>query len=408
MDTKVFSGTEKGAGTMIKNGALVAVPTETVYGLAGNGLNPEAVERIYEVKGRPVVKPLSLMVPGKEAMHLYCDPIPEEAVFLAEKFWPGPLTIVLKSRDIVPNIVRAGGETVGLRCPDSVPTLAALQEAGIPFAAPSANPSGEPSPKTAEEVSRYFNGKIEGIIDGGECRLGRESTLIDLSATPFRILREASLSFGTLADALVERMTVIGITGPSGCGKTSALDFFAQSYSEKEALTIDCDALYHTMLKECTELNAAILNEFPEAFDVFFTDGKKHVNRQRLGTIVFSDKSRLRKLNEITHSFIVLQVKSMLREHAMNGGKIVLIDASELLDSEIKGLCSKVIAVLAPEDQRLKRIIERDHISKEDALARIHAQHDDSYYEKGADIVIRNHGSFDEFRSDFLNILYSF
>ena len=97
------------AAELIQNGQLVAVPTETVYGLAGNGLDQKAVESIYEVKGRPAVKPLSLMVPGPKAMPLYCDPIPKAAVDLAEKFWPGPLTIVLRAREIVPEIVRAGG-----------------------------------------------------------------------------------------------------------------------------------------------------------------------------------------------------------------------------------------------------------------------------------------------------------
>jgi len=97
------------AAEIIKSGGLVAVPTETVYGLAGNGLNAEAVERIYEVKGRPSVKPLSLMVPDKRAMDKYCEDVPDAAYALADKFWPGPLTIVLKAKDIVPEIVRAGG-----------------------------------------------------------------------------------------------------------------------------------------------------------------------------------------------------------------------------------------------------------------------------------------------------------
>lgn len=105
------------AARLIEQGALVAVPTETVYGLAGNGLDTAAVERIYEVKGRPSVKPLSLMIPGPEAMGQYCLSLPDSAKYLAEKFWPGPLTIVLRARDNIPSIVLAGGDTVGLRCP---------------------------------------------------------------------------------------------------------------------------------------------------------------------------------------------------------------------------------------------------------------------------------------------------
>ena len=106
------------AADAIRTGQLVAVPTETVYGLAGNGLDPKAVAQIYEVKGRPSVKPLSLMVHDASAMARYCDPVPQAAYTLTEAFWPGPLTIVLRAKACVPEIVRAGGETVGLRCPN--------------------------------------------------------------------------------------------------------------------------------------------------------------------------------------------------------------------------------------------------------------------------------------------------
>ena len=123
MKTEIITEKLSHAAKLIKDGELVAVPTETVYGLAGNGLDATAVEKIYEIKGRPEVKPLSLMVSGKTAMSKYCEAVPKQAKRLAEKFWPGPLTIVLKAKDIVPDIVRAGGETVALRCPDHPMTL---------------------------------------------------------------------------------------------------------------------------------------------------------------------------------------------------------------------------------------------------------------------------------------------
>ena len=123
MKTAVITENPEQAAELIRTGGLVAVPTETVYGLAGNGLDPEAVHRIYEVKGRPEVKPLSLMVHDAAAMEHYCEDVPEAAYVLAEKVWPGPLTIVLKAKPCVPSIVRAGGETVGLRCPDHPLTL---------------------------------------------------------------------------------------------------------------------------------------------------------------------------------------------------------------------------------------------------------------------------------------------
>ena len=181
------------AADAIRAGQLVAVPTETVYGLAGNGLDPKAVAQIYEVKGRPSVKPLSLMVHDASAMARYCDPVPQAAHTLAEAFWPGPLTIVLRAKACVPEIVRAGGQTVGLRCPDHPATLALIEAAQLPLAAPSANPSGAPSPKTADDVLAYFDGQIAAVIDGGPCGIGRESTLVDLSCTPYRILRAAAV-----------------------------------------------------------------------------------------------------------------------------------------------------------------------------------------------------------------------
>ena len=149
MNTKRITTEIAQAAEAIRAGQLVAVPTETVYGLAGNGLDPDAVVQIYEVKCRPAVKPLSLMVHDASAMARYCIDVPPAAYTLAEAFWPGPLTIVLRAQDCVPEIVRAGGETVGLRCPDHPVTLALIEASGVPIAAPSANISGRPSCTTA-------------------------------------------------------------------------------------------------------------------------------------------------------------------------------------------------------------------------------------------------------------------
>ena len=213
MNTKRITTEIAQAADAIRAGQLVAVPTETVYGLAGNGLDPDAVAQIYEVKGRPAVKPLSLMVHDVSAMARYCADVPPAAYTLAEAFWPGPLTIVLRAQDCVPEIVRAGGETVGLRCPDHPATLTLIEAAQLPLAAPSANPSGAPSPKTADDVLAYFDGQIAAVIDGGPCGIGRESTLVDLSHTPYRILRSAAVADDAVWDALVQKMHIVGITG---------------------------------------------------------------------------------------------------------------------------------------------------------------------------------------------------
>jgi len=187
---------------VLRNGGLVGVPTETVYGLAGNGLNADAVAKIYEVKGRPEVKPLSLLVPSLEVAATVCAEIPQAARILAEKFWPGPLTLVLPKNDSVPDIVTAGGDTIGVRCPDHPLTLALLREAGVPAAAPSANVSDMPSPKCADDVLSYFDGKIECVIDGGKCELGVESTLVLLTDGSYKILRQGALSEDDIKEAL--------------------------------------------------------------------------------------------------------------------------------------------------------------------------------------------------------------
>ena len=287
MNTQIIKDELDAAAELLRRGELVAVPTETVYGLAGNGLDEQAVHDIYEVKGRPERKPLSLMVPDAGAMARYCEEIPEQAYALAERFWPGPLTIVLKAKDSVPEIVRAGGETVGLRCPDHPLTLALLKKAQIPFAAPSANPSGAPSPKTAEEVKGYFDGKIAAIVDGGPCGLGKESTLLLMTTKPYRVLRQGALPAEAIADALVEHMTILGITGGSGGGKTTAL----REIQRQGGLVLDCDAVYHELLAQDREL----LEELDARFPGCVTDGM--LDRRALGRVVFSDAEALKDLD---------------------------------------------------------------------------------------------------------------
>ena len=181
------------AAQILVQGGLVAVPTDTIYGLACNGLDAAAVAKIYEVKGRPAIKPLILLVAGLNTIETVCEDIPDAARRLAEAFWPGPLTIVMPRCPVVPDIVTAGGDTVGVRCPGHPKTLELLRIAGVPAAAPSANPSGMPSPKSFDEVLNYFDGKIDCIVDGGICALGVESTIVSLANKPFEILRQGAL-----------------------------------------------------------------------------------------------------------------------------------------------------------------------------------------------------------------------
>ncbi len=390
MKTQVFFGTSKGAAEVIRNGGLVAVPTETVYGLAGSGLNEQAVGMIYEVKGRPAIKPLSLMVHGSEAMDALCIDVPEQARMLAARFWPGPLTIVLKAKPEIPSIVLAGGSTVGLRCPAHPLTLELLRDCGLPLAAPSANPSGEESPKDAGKVLEYFDGKIDAVIDGGRCGLGRESTIIDMSKTPYRILRQGALPAEDIADALVGGMKIVGITGGTGCGKTTAL----QELEAMGALVLDCDAIYHELLESSTELLGEIKKRFPDTG----LDGK--LDRKALGTIVFADAAALSDLNAITHKYVGMELQRRLREFAMAGGTLAAIDAIELLSSGLNRRCFKTVAVLSDRENRVKRIMARDGITREYALMRIASQHDDAYYAEKCDHTLYNNADMDSFRNN--------
>lgn len=387
MNTKRYiSCTDELVGIM-RGGGLVAVPTETVYGLAGNGLDEKAVAEIYEVKGRPEVKPLSLMVHGAASMERYCENVPPQAYTLAKKFWPGPLTIVMKAKPCVPEIVRAGGETVGLRCPDHPLTLELLEKSGVPFAAPSANPSGEPSPKNADSVLKYFDGKIDAVLDGGECGIGCESTLIDLSRTPYRILRQGALPADEIADAFVDSMKIIGITGGTGCGKTTALN----ELERRGALLIDCDAVYHRML----ETDRPMLDEIEKYFPGAVVDGK--LDRKALGAVVFTDEEALRDLNIITHRHINLEIRRILREHAMNGGTLAAIDAIELFSSGLAKRCTATIGVIADREVRIDRIMRRDGISREYAMMRVNAQRPNEYFIQKCSHVLENNGSQEEF-----------
>ncbi len=387
MKTRVFDCAAAEAAEIIRNGGLCAVPTETVYGLAGNGLDEDAVRQIYEVKGRPAVKPLSLMVPGSEAMDEYCEDVPQGAKLLAQRFWPGPLTIVLKAKKFIPEIVLAGGSTVGLRCPQHEMTLKLLALARCPFAAPSANPSGEESPKNAGKVLAYFDGKIDAVIDGGACGIGKESTIIDMSAAPYKLLRLGALGYEEVADALTEGLTIIGITGGSGGGKTTALNVLG----EMGALLLDGDEVYHELLSEGGEM----LDEIGERFPGTVADGR--LDRKALGEVVFNDAKALNDLNAITHKYVTREIKERLRRFAMQGGKIAAIDAIELLTSEAGNLCQIKVAVTAPVEKRIERIMARDGISRESAMMRIGAQRSDAYFKENCTHVLYNDSSEDEF-----------
>ena len=196
--------TPKIAAQIIRNGGLVALPTETVYGLGADGLSPAAVDKIYEAKGRPKDNPMILHVTGMEQVENLCHSIPKSAYMLAEKFWPGPLTMILPARDIVPKRTTGGLSTVAVRCPDCAVTRQVIALAGVPIAAPSANLSGKPSTTTAQHVLHDHDGNIDAVIDGGACRVGVESTIVDLTEEPARLLRPGGITPAQLRSVLGE------------------------------------------------------------------------------------------------------------------------------------------------------------------------------------------------------------
>ncbi len=197
------------AADLIRHGQLVAIPTETVYGLGANGLDEAAVARIFAVKGRPQDNPLILHIWDTEQIPLFCSPVPQQAYDLASVFWPGPLTMVLPARDIVPRRTTAGLDTVAVRCPDNAVTRQIIRLSGVPIAAPSANISGKPSTTTAAHVLHDHDGKIAAIVDGGPCRVGVESTIVDLTEERPRLLRPGGITpeqlLAVLGDLVVDQ-----------------------------------------------------------------------------------------------------------------------------------------------------------------------------------------------------------
>ncbi len=187
------SGDAAQAAELLRQGKLVALPTETVYGLAADAAQEQAVRANYDAKGRPEAKPLNVLVDGMTMVEAVCRDIPADAYQLAEAFWPGPLTMILWGNGTLPPIVPAGGNTQGVRCPDHPDTLAVIKALGRPLACPSANLSGQPSPRSAGDVLAQLGGRIDGVLDGGPCSVGVESTILDLTVAPYRILRQGGL-----------------------------------------------------------------------------------------------------------------------------------------------------------------------------------------------------------------------
>jgi L-threonylcarbamoyladenylate synthase len=235
VDTRILPGDDPSAlaeaAERIRAGEPVAFPTETVYGLGASALDPVAVARVFEAKERPSFDPLIVHVATADQIRGLVDPADasDSAVLaLAERFWPGPLTLVLRKRPIVPGIVTAGLDSVGVRVPDHPVALTLIQAAGVPIAAPSANRFGRVSPTRAEHVARQLAGRVGLILDGGPCRIGVESTVLRVAADGATLLRPGGTPLEAI-EAVIGRVALAGATADRSSSPGRANSHYAPS-----------------------------------------------------------------------------------------------------------------------------------------------------------------------------------
>lgn len=257
------------AVALLKAGETVAFPTETVYGLGADASNPKAIQKIFEIKGRPSNHPLIVHIADASKLEVWADNIPEQAWLLAKKYWPGPLTLILPRKSNVPLEVTGGQETIGLRVPDHPIALALLQAFDGGVAAPSANHFGCISPTTAQHVKDGLGAAVGMILDGGPCRIGLESTIVSFINGEICLLRPGGLSLEQIEETLHQKLTK-----PNATHKVRAPGMLASHYSPKTPLSIIPIENLETRAKELSSLglNVAIIR-LGETKKSFFKNG---------------------------------------------------------------------------------------------------------------------------------------
>ena len=260
METKVFVARDnyikdeelKEASAVVRNGGLVAFPTETVYGLGGDATNPEASRKIYAAKGRPSDNPLIVHIADFSQLRNIVAEVPQEAEKLAEAFWPGPLTMILRKNEVIPYETTGGLDTVAIRMPSHPVARAFLQDSGCMIAAPSANTSGRPSPTTAQHVWEDLHGKIEILLDGGPVGIGIESTIVDLSEERPMILRPGFITQEMLSAVLGDVGMDPGLASENSKQPPKAPGMRYRHYAPKADLTL----VEGTMEEVISKINA--------------------------------------------------------------------------------------------------------------------------------------------------------
>jgi L-threonylcarbamoyladenylate synthase len=227
--------TPERAAQILRDGGLVALPTETVYGLAANALDPLAVAKIFAAKERPFFDPLIVHLPDVDWLSRVASDFPPVARRLADRFWPGPLTLVLPKKDVIPDIVTSGLTSVAVRVPDHELTRKVLRLADIPIAAPSANPFGRLSPTTAEHVQKQLGSRIQAILDGGPCRVGVESTILQIDGETVTLLRPGGIPLEEIQSLIGQVELVASATS----ARPAAPGMLASHYAPRTPLILE-------------------------------------------------------------------------------------------------------------------------------------------------------------------------
>lgn len=250
------------ARQVLESGGLVAIPTETVYGLAGNALNGEVVAKIFEAKNRPSFDPLIVHVSSIEQARTFVEEIPSQAEALAAKHWPGPLTILLKRKSIIPDLVTSGLDTVAIRVPAHELTQNLLRLLDFPLAAPSANPFGYVSPTTAEHVNQQLGDQLDYILDGGPCIVGIESTIVSFESDTPRVLRLGGLSIEAI-EAVIGRVEV----NLHSSSKPDAPGMLKSHYAPNTQIMLAED-FHPERIGDTSRIGALVFNDYIEGLDL--------------------------------------------------------------------------------------------------------------------------------------------